>query len=109
MRWVYNALNLNADACEYLHLTPTGHPVRCVHRDLIMEEAQPITYEFFVQILEEVMNQSTCMSTFPLKLCTNSSLFHVIAGPFGFFILVFLLSTYLCCGLLLDVNVNKGV
>ena len=74
-----------------------------------MEEAQPITYKFFAQILEEVMDQGTGMSTFPLKLCTNSSLFHVIASPFGFLILVFLLSTYLCCGFLLDVNVNKGV
>jgi hypothetical protein len=85
MRWVYNALNLNADACEYLYLIPTGHSVRCVHRDLKMGEAQPITHELFAQILEEVMDQSTGMSTFPLKICRNSSfLFHInIASFFG--------------------------
>jgi hypothetical protein len=27
MKWIYNELNLNANACEYLHLTPTGHSV----------------------------------------------------------------------------------
>jgi hypothetical protein len=80
MRWVCNALNLNADACEYLPLTLTGHSVRRVHRDLITGEAQPITHELFAQILEEVNRYVY----FPLKLCTNSSsFFHVTASPFG--------------------------
>jgi hypothetical protein len=38
MRWVYNALNLNTDVCEYLHITPTCHSVRCAHQDLITGE-----------------------------------------------------------------------
>jgi hypothetical protein len=38
MRWVYDALNLNSDAQEYLHITPTGRSVRCAYRDLITGE-----------------------------------------------------------------------
>jgi hypothetical protein len=93
MRWVYNALNLNADACEYLHLIPIGHSVRCMHRDLITGEAQPITHELFAHILEEVMKQSTGVSTFSFKLCTFFFFF------FCFFFLFFsswFLSTCLC-------------
>jgi hypothetical protein len=59
MRWVYGALNLNSNACEYLHITPTGHSVRCVHRDLVTGASQPITHDMFLIILEDVMEQST--------------------------------------------------
>jgi hypothetical protein len=59
MRWVYNALNLNTDMCEYPHITPTGHSVRCPYRDLITGETQSITHDIFTQIVTDVMAQST--------------------------------------------------
>jgi hypothetical protein len=59
MRWVYDALNLNSDAQEYLYITPTGHSVRCSHRDLVTGETQPITHELYLSIIEKAMEQST--------------------------------------------------
>jgi hypothetical protein len=59
MRWVYDALNLNTDAYEYLHITPIGHSVRCTHRDLVTGESEPITHDLFRKIVGDVMEQST--------------------------------------------------
>ena len=59
MRWVYDALNLNSDAQEYLHITPTGHSVRCAHRDLVTGETKPISHDLFLNILNSAMEQST--------------------------------------------------
>jgi hypothetical protein len=59
MKWVYNALNLNSDAHECLHITPTGYYVRCSHRDLVTRKRQPITHELFLSIINSVMEQST--------------------------------------------------
>ena len=42
MRWVYDASNLNIDACEYLHITPIGHSIKCIHRNLVIGESEPI-------------------------------------------------------------------
>jgi hypothetical protein len=59
MRWVYDALNLNSDAHEYLHITPTGYYVRCSYRDLVTGKRQPITHELFLSIINSAMEQST--------------------------------------------------
>jgi hypothetical protein len=59
MRWVYDALNLNSDGQEYLHITPTGRSVHCAHRDLITGETRPITHELFLNIIDSAMEQST--------------------------------------------------
>jgi hypothetical protein len=59
MRWVYDALNLNSDAQEYLHITPTGHSIRYAHRDLVIGETKPITHELFLNIIDSTMQQST--------------------------------------------------
>jgi hypothetical protein len=55
MRWVYDALNLNSNAQEYLHITSTGHSVRCTHRNLVTGETKPITHELFLNIIDSAM------------------------------------------------------
>jgi hypothetical protein len=89
MRWVYNALNLNTDACEYLYITPIGHSIRCAHRDLVTGESEPITHDLFLKIVEDVKEQSTGALAIFLPFCTDSKKVVAIQYCFSFFFFFF--------------------
>jgi hypothetical protein len=66
MHWVYDALNLNGEAEEYLHLTPGGYSFKAMHRDLVTGVMKLINPALFAKILADVKALATGKLPFTL-------------------------------------------
>jgi hypothetical protein len=58
--WTTKALDLNASRVEYLCFSPKDHSIKATFRDLVTNQAIPVTREVFSAIIDSVKTQAKC-------------------------------------------------
>jgi hypothetical protein len=60
LRWVTDALDLNAARLEYLAFESPGHSIRAIYKDPMTKDSMPVTREVFAALIIQVKAQATC-------------------------------------------------